>query len=228
MIPLRDSQRSRRFPLVTVTMIIINILVFAYELTLTRPELDRFYTTFGLVPARMGSIPVMLLQGEVAAIMTLLTAAFIHGSWIHIGGNMLYLWVFGDNVEERMGRARFIVFYLVTATLANLAHLLANPASTVPTVGASGAVAGVLGAYLISFPRARVLALIPLGIFFTITEVPAILFLILWFVLQLASGLMSLGVQAVGGVAWWAHIGGFLSGMVLVLVFRRRRTPRYI
>lgn len=228
MIPLRDSQPSRRFPLVTITLIAINVLVFIYEVGLNQAGLQQLFITYGLIPARMGSLPVTLLEGEYGVLLTLVTAIFLHGSWLHIGGNMLYLWVFGDNVEDRMGSARFVLFYLVTGIAANLAHFFANPVSTIPTVGASGAVAGVLGAYLLSFPRARVLALIPLGIFFTISEVPALLFLILWFFLQLVSGFLSLGGRAVGPVAWWAHIGGFVVGAVLILVMRRKRTVRLV
>ncbi|MGO0122189.1 rhomboid family intramembrane serine protease [Desulfothermobacter acidiphilus] len=175
---------------------------------------------FGLIPAR-----------EVAHLLTapldpytylpFFTSMFLHGGWIHILGNMLYLWVFGDNVEDIMGRLRFIVFYLTTGLIGGLAHVWINADSSIPTIGASGAIAGVLGAYFVCFPRARVLTLVPIFFFITLVELPAVLFLFLWFGLQFLSGVAALKVPG-EAVAWWAHIGGFISGALLVHLFRHR------
>ncbi|MEW6242680.1 MAG: rhomboid family intramembrane serine protease [Bacillota bacterium] len=227
MIPIRDSIRSGRFPAVTVSIVAVNAVVFVYELLLDQTDLARFFLTFGVIPARFlaGGVPGLIWANSW---VPLVTSVFIHGGWFHIIGNMLYLWVFGDNVEERLGRTGFLLFYLAAGVLANLSHVLANPSSTMPAVGASGAVAGVLGAYFLMFPGSRVLALIPLGFFLHLAEVPAVLFLFLWFFLQMANGLANLGVvsQATAGVAWWAHIGGFVTGMLVVLLLPRRQRNR--
>jgi membrane associated rhomboid family serine protease len=197
-------------------LIVLNVAVFAYELTLSPAALSRLFSTFGVVPARYSSLFRALGASGPAVFVPLFSAVFLHAGWLHLGGNMLYLWVFGDNVEDRMGHGTYLFFYIAAALASNAAHIFSNPLSRLPTVGASGAVAGVLGAYLLMFPRARVLALVPLGFLF-VTEVPAVIFLFLWFVLQLANGIAALGVPAsVGGqVAYWAHIGGFVSGMFL-------------
>lgn len=225
MIPLRDSTRSRRFPIVNVMIIILNVLAFAYELTLDPNTLSRLFSLFGVVPARYSSLLRSFSIAGPAVFIPLFSAVFLHAGWLHLAGNMLYLWVFGDNVEDRLGHGTYLFFYLATALTSNIAHILSNPLSVMPTVGASGAVAGVLGAYLIMFPRARVLALVPLGFLF-VTEVPAVIFLFLWFVLQLANGIAALGVPAsVGGqVAYWAHIGGFVSGMFLAAILAPPRS----
>jgi membrane associated rhomboid family serine protease len=227
MIPLRDTTRSTGFPVVTVALIVLNVYVFWLELS-AGPGIMGLFEKFAVVPAEI--VPALsggrfLLPSSWPTLTTLVTATFLHGGWFHILGNMLYLWVFGDNVENSFGALGFILFYVTVGILGNLAHVAANPASTTPTIGASGAVAGVLGAYFLLFPRARVLSLIPLGIFFTITEVPATLFLLFWFVLQLLSGLGSVAGQMAHTVAWWAHIGGFVAGMALIqLVGIRRRS----
>lgn len=225
MIPLRDSIRPRRGAVVNHILIAANVLVFLYEVSLSREGLMAFILQWGVIPARvrdLGGLLGGLAAGDWAAPLTLVTATFLHGGWMHLIGNMLYLWVFGDNIEDRLGRGRYVLFYLGAGVLANYAQVLANPQSTIPLIGASGAVAGVLGAYLVSYPRSRVVALVPLGIFLTITEVPALIFLFLWFGVQLLSGFASLGLPDVGGVAWWAHIGGFVVGMVLIKLLRRR------
>lgn len=229
MIPLRDSIRSRRFPVVTTALLAINVLVFLYELSLDPSGLIRFFHTYGVVPRQvggLGSVISAILTGDVGRLLPLVTAAFIHGGWFHLISNMWYLWVFADNIEDRLGPARFLLFFLLAAVLGNYSQVIVDPRSDIPLVGASGAVAGVLGAYLVQFPRARVLALLPLGFFFTVTEVPAVVFLFLWFLLQLFSGVASLGVPAMGGVAWWAHVGGFVAGAVLLRLLRGRE-PRY-
>jgi membrane associated rhomboid family serine protease len=216
MIPLRDVIPSRTTPLVTVGLILANAAVFVYELTLGERELSRFVDAYGLVPAS-------------ASPLTALTSMFIHGGLLHFGGNMLYLWIFGDNVEDRMGHDRFLVFYLACGATASALQMLASPQSRVPMVGASGAIAGVLGAYLVMFPRSRVLTFVPLAFFFRIVEVPALVLLGLWFVLQLLLGLSALSATAaddLGGVAFWAHAGGFVAGMALVPLFKRRERDR--
>ena len=219
MIPLRDSVPARKPPVVMWGILATCLLVFLYELGLTEPEVAWLFRTFGVVPAR--------LLGPEPPYFTLVTSLFLHGGWVHLLGNMLYLWIFGNNVEDAMGHGRFAVFYLLCGFAAAAVQVAFQPDSPVPMVGASGAIAGVLGAYLVLFPHARILALVPLGFFTQLTEVPAVLFLPLWFLLQLLYGLASLGVQTQlgGGVAFWAHVGGFVAGVLLVRLFvpRRRR-----
>ena len=224
LIPLRDSVRTRTFPVVNVALILFNLGLFLYEISLSRRELADLVSLYGVVPARFGD----LLRGsfvDTSTSIPLVTAMFLHGGWLHILGNMLYLWVFGDNIEDRLGHFRYLIFYLAAGILANLTHIYFNRGSEMPTIGASGAIAGVLGAYLISFPRARVLTLVPLGIFITTLEIPAIILLLFWFVLQVLNGL---GANAAAQtVAWWAHVGGFVWGIALLLILRpapKRRT----
>lgn len=225
MIPLRDSTRTRRFPLITIAIIAANVLVFAYELGLDERELLGLFRAYGVVPSRIWPLGVVARENP-GSFYSLVTATFLHGGWFHIAGNMLFLWVFGDNVEDRFGGLKYLLFYALVGAGANLAHVYANPLSHIPTVGASGAVAGVLGAYFLMFPRSRVLCLVPLGFFLSLMEVPAFVFLFVWFVLQLFNGVASLGVptQLTHGVAWWAHVAGFAAGVVLVPFFRSRRS----
>jgi len=223
-IPLRDTVPSRTAPLVTVGLIAVNVLVFLHEKTLG-PYLPQLIQHYGLVPhtfvhwgEQFGS-PL-----DPARFLPLFTSMFWHGGWLHLIGNMLYLWIFGDNVEDRLGHGRFLFFYVGCGLVAALTQVALSPDSTVPTVGASGAIAGVLGAYLISFPRSRVVTLIPIIIIPWIVEIPAVLYLVAWFLLQVLSGVASLGQgEALGGVAWWAHIGGFVAGMLGVGVLAPRR-----
>jgi membrane associated rhomboid family serine protease len=218
MIPLSDNVRGRRFPLVTVLLIVVNTVIFLFELSLG-PEVEALINSFGMIPARLVSSwtdPLVLL--------TLFTAMFLHGGLGHLIGNMLYLWIFGDNIEDRMGHGRFLIFYLFSGVLASLVEVVAAPTAQLPTVGASGAIAGVLGAYLLLFPQARIRVLIPIPLFFFVTSVPAVLVLGSWFLLQFYRGLMSMNVPMQrGGVAWWAHIGGFIAGMILMPIFRKKR-----
>ncbi len=219
MIPLRDDNPSTTRPVVTWLLILANVLVFAFMLTLrSETALNRFILAYGAIPGeltgRIGNAPV----GEYP---TLITSMFLHGGWLHLIFNMLYLWIFGDNVEDLMGHGGFLVFYVLTGLAAGWTQILLSPASSVPLIGASGAISGVLGAYLVLFPRARILSLVPFGIFSRLVAVPAYFFLPLWFVIQLFSGFGSLGGEG-GGVAFWAHVGGFVAGAVLVLVFARR------
>ena len=223
MIPLSDNVPSHRRPWVTYLIIALNAGVFLYQVSLPQRELAQLLATYAVIPARIGGPMILFFPGRWPSLVPLVTATFLHGSWVHFGGNTLYMWIFGDNVEGSMGPVRFLFFYLLAGALGNFSHVLANPGSPIPTIGASGAIAGILGAYLLMFPRARVLALVPLGLFFTVAEVPAVVFLLIWFLLQILSGLTAFGAQT---VAWWAHIGGFLAGMLLVFWFRRNSTPR--
>jgi len=197
-------------------LIITNLIVFGYELSLGR-ALDYHLYAYGVIPAQLTA------EGFTAEqIVRLTTAMFLHGGWFHVLSNMLYLWIFGDNVEDRMGHFKYLVFYLLTGYIATIAHVLYAPLSKAPLIGASGAIAGVLGAYLILFPRARVLTLIFIFIFIQIVPVPAVIFLGIWFALQILSGTAALSAQAAQGVAFWAHVGGFVAGMLLVKLFARR------
>jgi len=209
-IPLKDVIPSRTVPIVTVTIIVLNSLAFLFELSMPDRVLESFVRVYGVVPADF-------------TMLTAVTSMFLHGGWLHFLGNMLYLWIFGDNVEDQLGHGRFVVFYLICGVAAGLAHVFMNPASTVPTIGASGAIAGVMGAYFVLFPHSRILALLPLFVFWNVVEVPAILFLGIWFVMQFFSGVGSIaaGARATGGgIAFWAHVAGFLTGMATVFVFR--------
>ena len=226
MIPIRDTVRSRTAPVVTVALIVVNLMVFLHEVALG-PYLERFVYAYGLIPRRLVYWPYAPL--DPVRFLPLLTSMFWHGGWLHLLGNMLYLWIFGDNVEDRLGHLRYLVFYLLAGAAAGLTQVALNPTSTLPTVGASGAIAGVLGAYLVSYPRARVLTFVPLFFLPWFVEVPAFAYLALWFALQLLAGLGSLGAPAdVGGVAVWAHVGGFVAGVVLIKLMapvpRRPRT----
>jgi membrane associated rhomboid family serine protease len=219
-IPLRDDIPSRRLPVVSWLLIAANVTVFLYEVALS-PGLRSLIQARGIVPAEFAADP----GGEA---LTLLSSMFLHGGWGHLLGNMLYLWIFGDNVEDRMGPLRFLLFYLAAGAAAGLAHVYTQPDSAIPTVGASGAVAGVLGAYLVLYPRARVLTLLP-TFPMTMAEIPAVFFLGVWFVFQLFSGALQMSVsRGSGGVAFLAHIGGFLAGVcfgVLAARATRRRSP---
>jgi len=214
MIPLRDVIPSRTTPYITVTIIVLNALAWFLELSLPRDVLPLFLQVYGVVPAQLH-------------VLTLLTSMFLHGSWMHVIGNMWYLWIFGDNVEDRVGHGRFIVFYLLCGIAAALGQVVIDPGSTLPTIGASGAIAGVMGAYFVLYPRSRVLTLIPLVIFWEVIEVPAPLLLGFWFLMQLFSA----GAIAVtsstggGGVAFMAHVAGFLCGAGAIFVFRQPERP---
>ena len=198
--------------------------MFFWELSLG-PDLERALFTVAFIPARFWYSP------DVANIFTMFVSMFLHGGWVHLGGNMLYLWIFGDNVEDRLGHGKYLVFYVVCGIVATMAHALMNPASRLPSIGASGAIAGVLGGYIVMFPRARVTTLIPIFVFITVREIPAVVVLGFWFVFQLFIATASRGVagaEEAGGVAYFAHIGGFVIGMILVVLMgglRRRPEP---
>jgi membrane associated rhomboid family serine protease len=220
MFPLYDTERSHKFPVINLTLIAANVLVFLYELQMGPNAFQQFIFTWGLVPARLLSDPNNTWN-------TIYTSMFLHGGWFHILSNMWILVIFGDNVEARMGRLKYLVFYLLSGTAAGLLQTYILPTSQVPMVGASGAIAGVLGAYLVYFPRSRVASLVPILFIFTVVEIPAFIFLIFWFLSQIYSGLFSIPGGAGSGVAWWAHIGGFLFGLLMSFVFAGRRRTTY-
>jgi membrane associated rhomboid family serine protease len=229
MIPLHDDIPSRRRPIVTWLLILANILVFAYELVLGPGELEAFFRTWAVIPQDLSAAWRGLLAGNVApwAFLPVLTAMFLHGGWLHIGSNMLYLWIFGDNIEDRMGHGGFLVFYLLAGAAATALQVGLNPQSGIPNLGASGAIAGVLGAYLVLYPDARVLTLVFLGFFLTTIRLSALWLLGIWFALQALQGAaeVATGRGDLGGVAWWAHVGGFVVG-VIVGALLRRFTPK--
>jgi membrane associated rhomboid family serine protease len=225
MIPIRDSVPSRSVPIVTRALILINVIVFFFELTFSQEGVEQLFYLFGLVPARFTHPKWAEAVGiPLQSYWPILTHQFLHGGWFHIIANMWTLWIFGDNVEDRMGSFRFAIFYLLCGCIAGITHTLINPDSTVPSVGASGAIAGVLGAYLLFFPTARLVVMFPILFFPFFFDVPAVLYLGLWFLMQLFSGAAALGApQEVGGIAFWAHIGGFISGILLCGLFARSR-----
>jgi membrane associated rhomboid family serine protease len=208
MFPIADVIPSKTTPYVTISLIALNAVAFLFELTLSEPELQLFVQSFGVVPAYFSWANV-------------LTSMFLHGGWLHFLGNMLYLWIFGDNVEDRMGRGWFLAFYLLCGTAAALGQAAIQPYSMVPMIGASGAIAGVMGAYFVLFPHSRVLTAVLIIFYLDIIEIPAIFFLGIWFLMQFFSGVGSLGADAAaGGVAFWAHVGGFMVGALLGLLWR--------
>lgn len=228
MLPIKDSVRSRSVPVATRALIFINAIVFFFELGLPHEALERVAYLFGMVPARLTDPEWAASVGfPDGGYLTILTHQFLHGGWLHIIANMWTLWIFGDNVEDRMGSVRFTIFYLICGVAAGVTHLIINPNSTVPSVGASGAIAGVLGAYFLFFPTARLVVLLPILFFPFFFEVPAVVYLAVWFFSQLFSGTLALfGPQEAGGIAWWAHIGGFIAGLLLCYLFLRRPAPR--
>jgi len=218
MFPLRDENPSETAPIVTRSLIVINLVVFVYELALG-PDLKLLFGQFALTPSHF----MLAVDGGMpwsSAAVPLLSSIFLHGGWIHVIGNMWYLWIFGDNIEDRFGHFGYLLFYLIAGIVAGLIHVASNPASAVPTVGASGAIAGVLGAYAAAFPRARVITLLPLFPFFQVIPLPALLVLGFWFVVQFASGALVLAGGGSGGVAVWAHVGGFVFGFLVMLGVR--------
>ena len=220
MIPLRDDNPAEITPVVTIGLIVTCVLVFLYQAMLMVHEGEAFVYQYGAIPAIVfayAELPIEL--NAVSPYGSLITSMFLHGGWMHLIGNMLYLWIFGNNIEDVMGHGRFLIFYGLCGIAAALSHAAIDPLSVIPMVGASGAISGVLGAYLLLYPRAKVLVLIPLGFFSQMIYVPAAIVLGLWFVIQIVSGGMSFGTEG-GGVAFFAHIGGFLAGVVLIGFFK--------
>lgn len=234
MVPIRDENPSYNVPYVTYALILINIVVFVYELSLGENSLEGFFNRYAAVSNKIAPAVGELINGDVGAaaqLTPLITAMFLHGGFLHVAGNMLYLWVFGDNVEDRMGHFGFLVFYLLCGALSILVQVFFNPDSSIPSLGASGAIAGVLGAYIVQFPRAKVQAIFPLGFIPIPFNITAIWFLGWWFVQQAFYGVADLGARSAvgmeqGGVAYWAHAGGFVIGAILVFFFvRDPRSP---
>jgi membrane associated rhomboid family serine protease len=226
MIPIRDTVPNRSFPATTWLIIILCGIVFLFETSLPHKRLEKFIVFFGIVPVEytkhhLYGLPLM-------DYLSFLTAMFLHGGWLHFLGNIWFLKIFGSKVEDRMGDRGFFVFYLISGILASLFYIYFSPRSSMPVIGASGAIAGVMGAYYVMFPKARILTLIPILIFPWFVEIPAFFFLGWWFLIQLFSGSLSLALpNAVEGVAWWGHIGGFIAGNVLVFFFRKSNRKWY-
>jgi membrane associated rhomboid family serine protease len=212
MFPLRDTQPSYSKPVVTILLIVVNILVFLFEFSLDPETQNAFIAAYGLIPDQFHFFNV-------------LTSMFLHGGWMHVLGNMWFLWIFGDNIEDILGHGKYLLFYLLCGAVAALAQVAVSPNSRIPTVGASGAIAGIMGAYMIKFPQSRILSLIFIVVFFTTVELPAWIYLIYWFVLNFFSGVGTLGVSQAsqGGVAFFAHIGGFIAGIALIKVMGPRQ-----
>ncbi len=239
MIPLRDDVPSRTFPFVNYGLIAINAVLFLGEMGMGR-ELERFFSRAAVVPllySNYSGSPRLFDAGDLIGSVLdtelrtrILLSMFLHGGLMHFLGNMLYLWIFGDNVEDRCGHVKYLIFYLLTGYAASIAHIWSDPASRIPSIGASGAIAGVLGAYMTLYPNARVVTLLPLGFFSQLVQLPALFFLGFWFLQQFVFGIAELGGprSSGGGVAWWAHIGGFVAGVALIWFFQsgKRRPPR--
>ena len=211
MIPLRSTERAYSTATVTAGLIAVNTVIFLYEVMLSPAGLNELVRQWGIVPDRLH-------------LASLFTSMFLHGGWLHLIGNMLFLWVFGRNIEDLLGSGKYLAFYLVCGLIAAVVHVIFNPYSRVPTIGASGAIAGVMGAYLVKFPRARIITLVPIFFFITTMEIPAAFLLLWWFAIQFFSGFGSLGSNNYsGGTAWFAHVGGFLAGMALIRMFPPQR-----
>ncbi|MGB4563566.1 MAG: rhomboid family intramembrane serine protease [Dethiobacteria bacterium] len=229
MIPIRDSAPRRGFPIVNIAFIMVNFLVFLYQLTLTPGELQQFFRSYGTIPLQVTTSLGLFLRGSLpapellSALFPLISANFLHGGWLHLLGNMLYLWVFGDNIEGRLGHGSYLLAYLLMGAGSQMVHLLSDPLSPVPLVGASGAIAGVLGAYLILYPRSQILTLVPLGFFITFVRIPALVFLPIWFLLQLINATGAILFSSVQAVAWWAHVGGFIIGFLMARQVKKER-----
>jgi membrane associated rhomboid family serine protease len=221
LIPLKDDNPIRITPIVTVGLILLNTVVFFYELSLGR-AIEPFIHAYGAIPSTLIHGVSLGPEPHLPSYATVLTSMFLHGGVLHLGGNMLYLWIFGNNIEDELGHFRFILFYLLCGYMAAYVHALTDSTSMMPMIGASGAISGVLGAYLLLYPKARVLTLIPLGFFLQFVWVPAVFVLGFWIVIQFINGFFTYG-QRVGGVAWFAHVGGFLAGMGLIIFFRRQK-----
>jgi rhomboid family protein len=228
MIPLRDENQSSTIPFVNIFLIIANICVFLYLNYFVPGETNQFFFKLGFIPFEFAHFKDIGPENLVPVPLTIFTAMFIHGGWIHLLSNMLYLWIFGDNVEDLLGHVKYLFFYLACGIAATGVHFFINTTSKVPTVGASGAIAGVLGAYLFLFPKARVKTLLILFIFIHIISIPAIIVLSLWIIMQILSAYIEYGSKTGGGIAWFAHIGGFAAGLVLIVLMKKRKKRPYL
>lgn len=216
--PLYDENPSRSFPLVTILLIIANVLVFVYESLLPRQMLQEFISRLAFTPA---------IFSRTGDFTTIFTAMFMHGGFVHIAGNMLYLWIFGNNIEDALGHVKFLLFYLAAGVAGTLVHYFFDPAATIPSLGASGAIAGVLGGYLVLYPRASIVSWVPI---FFLYRLPALIVIGLWFIVQFANGYFALAANITdgGGVAWFAHIGGFIAGLIMVLLLPKRQSNKWL
>ncbi len=220
MIPIKDRNPSGTFPYVTIGIIVINVLIFLYELSLG-PGLGKFIMKYGVVPLKVSYYSQASDLTFINTFFPFISSLFLHGGFVHLIGNMWFLWIFGDNIEDKLGHFRFILFYLLCGVIASSVHVFFNIQSKVPCVGASGAIAGVLGAYMITFPRARVVTIVPVFVFIQVMELPAMVVLGFWFVIQFFSGAASITASTSGaGVAWWAHVGGFAAGVIILYIMR--------
>ena len=227
MIPIRDTIPRQHFPFAVWALVAVNVYVFIRELALPPDSTEQFIYLFGLVPARFTHPDWAARVGFPHTYWPFFSTMFLHGGWLHIIGNMWVLWIFGDNVEDRMGPARFLIFYLLCGLAAGVVHVLTNPGSRVPAVGASGAIAGVMAAYFVLFPRARIVAMFPILFYPVFFQVPAFLYLGFWFLTQFFSGTLAIATQReVSGIAWWAHVGGFGAGILTFALFLRPRETR--
>jgi len=222
MIPFKDDNPTTISPIITVGLIIINCLVFLFQLSLGSDGVRQFVIQMGTIPYEITHLTNLPGSEAFSPFTTIFTSMFLHGGWMHLIGNMLYLWIFGNNIEDSMGHLRFIFFYLLTGVIASISHVISDPSSQIPSIGASGAIAGVLGAYLILFPFARVHVLFFFFIIIKVIRLPAVVVLGFWFILQLFEGLPSVGAQT-GGVAWFAHIGGFIAGVLMIKIFQKKK-----
>jgi len=222
MIPLKDNIPSRRYPLINIILIILNFVIFLWELSLPESLKEYILYNYGFIPQRFWNFKLSFYH-----IFPLFSSLFLHGGWAHILGNMLFLWIFGDNVEDNMGHFKYLFFYLISGIIANVIQGFFSYNKYIPTIGASGAIAGVLGAYFIYFPNARIITLAFLGFLIDILYIPAGFFLILWFLSQFLLGVSSLAFETTGGVAWWAHIGGFLFGLIIAPYLKKKRRRRF-
>lgn len=220
MIPLKDSIKSSKFPIVNTILIIVNVLIFIYEFSLGK-EINQFVFKYGLIPASVTSFSEI---GFIDRISPFFTSMFLHGSWLHMIGNMLFLYIFGDNVEDKLGHFKYIIFYVLAGISAAILQIITNFKSPVPMIGASGAISGVLGAYLLFFPGSKILTLVPIFFFIQLMHIPAKVFILIWFFIQFISGIGSIGIsKSIGGIAFWAHIGGFIAGLIFASVFNGRK-----
>jgi len=225
MIPLRDNVPGQNTPWVTWLLISVNLLIFGYQSTMTQQEIITFFNLYGFVPLDLNQTISQGLGIHLASAAPMLVSSlFVHGSWVHVISNMWSLWLFGDNVEDSVGHFRFLLFYVAGGVVASMAHYVFNPMSSLPTVGASGAIAAVMGAYLLMFPLARIRTLVPLFFIPLFFDIPAMVFIGVWFISQVFSGVSSiLAPFTDGGVAWWAHVGGFIFGLVVIPFIRKKR-----
>ncbi len=226
MLPLGDNNPTRRLPVVNMVLIAANLSVFIYQSFYTQLGAAAFIQRFGFVPQLLSNVDRIPLADAGWVPLTLVTGIFLHGGWFHLGSNMLFLWIFGDNVEDRLGHGRYLLFYLLCGLLASLAHFCVHPDSSLPTVGASGAVAGVLGAYLLLFPRARIRTIVVVIIFIQIIHLPAWFLITIWIITQILSAYTELSGAQAAGVAWFAHIGGFVAGILLIMALKPNENKR--